>query len=333
MPILLDIYFFTVSFGYITGSQGPTGPPGGNGCSLPPYAFVFNGSTVNVIDPISHEVTASIAMPFTVTSMGSDPVTRRLYLLSASGTLAVLDGDSNAIVSEIILPPGNYAQSGVAVNPNNHQVYIASPSNPFVVAVNGYNDTVAAQIPVQSTGSVVVNSRTNLTYVSSPTGLEGINSNSNQLVLKIPFSPGELKNLIAYSCKNLILSSDGSRLVVIDGKRNTIENAARAQDGIWAMALDGSLGLLFVINETGNAVNVYDACSLEFRGGLMLNAGSAPTFSNISVDARNHLVYVSDTKGQGIYIADGGLNQSIAAIADTGAGEGIVTLACDGKCC
>jgi len=315
-----------------TGPTGPTGPTGVgvNGCDQPAYTYVSDGDIVNVIDPITKEVIATIDAPYVVQSMGYDPILRKVYLLSAAGELAVVDDITNTIEEVILLPAGIYFDSAIAVNPNNQLVYVASPHNLFVAVVNGRNNKFLGVIPGDNTGSVTVNPNTNLVYISTADGLSVINGNSNQMIGIIEYSAVYgLIDLAVNTCKNMIIARDGQNtLVAFDGKNHELLETAEAENGIYAMAVDSGLGLLFAINAARDTVDVYDACSLEHLGQLYLGG----YLSSISIDQRNHIVYVTDSAANQTFIIDSGLTQVIGTTPGTGMGDHSINMACSSTC-
>jgi len=261
-------------------------------------------------------------------------VLRSVYLLSASGLLIVIDSNTGSIWSTLQLPNGNYAHATVAPNSNNNLIYIASPENPFVVVVNGNTSEIIATIPTPgSTGFVATNPATNLVYVSASAGADIIGGNTNTVLGSIISDDGnELRNFLPDSCNNQIIAQSGpNNLVVIDGRANQVLENASVPDGIRAMALDSGLGLLYVISANGNAVHVFDACSLEYLADLASGETTQSNFISIDVDQRNHLVYVTDANGHQTHLIDGSLNQAITIIPGTGS-DFCVTLSCSSTC-
>jgi len=314
------------------GPTGPTGPVGSN-CDQPAFTYVLDGDMVNVIDPLTHGIAATITAPFTVAAMGYDPVLHKVYLVSADGRLAVVDGITNTLEDEIMqLPAGDYTGSGITANPNTHMVYIASPNNPFVAVFNGRTNEALPEIDVAGIGSVTVNPNTNLVYIATASGMAIVNSNTNEIAGSINYEAQYgLTNLTVNVCRNLLVASDGDTLVLFDARRNIPMESAEAEDGIRAMALDSGLGYLYVINTAGDAVHVYDACSLRLLGDLDLDLLPGADLVGLSVDPRTHLLYITDIYNGATYVVDGGLNQQISTAEGTGA-DGVITLACPSAC-
>ena len=249
-----------------TGATGETGPqgPAGPSCNQPAYTYAANGDTVYVIDPFTHAASSVIQAPFPVASMGYDAILRKVYLVSATGEVAVINGNSNEIEGEFALPAGDYSASQVAVNPNNHMVYVTSPANGEIAVVNGFSEEVLSSIPADVLGSIAVNTNTNLVYAAVTNGIDIINSNTNQVVSSIDYDSesGGLQDLVANSCKNQILARDGDNsIVTIDNTQ--LDSTYTFADGVRAMTLDASLMLLYVVNAAGTAVEVYDPCDME----------------------------------------------------------------------
>jgi YVTN family beta-propeller protein len=86
----------------------------------------FNGEVV-VIDGATH----AMAFVPTVTAVGIaiNPNTNRIYVASAQGALAVIDGATNAVTT-VAIPAGATA---LALNPNTNRIYVVSGSGVTVI--------------------------------------------------------------------------------------------------------------------------------------------------------------------------------------------------------
>ena len=326
----------------ITGATGPTGVTGATGlgsCTEPAYAYVANPGegAVEVIDPLSHTALTPIPVSGSPENLAADPALRKVYALAQDGILTVIDGNANTVETTIALPTsGSRTAVPIAVNPNNHLVYIPNPTEEAVDVVDGRTDTLLTVVPVDGNAlSAAVDPRTNLVYIGTTNGITVINSNSNQVVTQL--LPGtEVTTVLADACTCRILASDNfGNLYAIDSRTGSVIDAELLSGGIRAMALDASLGLLYVIDSLGNEVGVYDVCTLQQVGTLPLSTGGGSNLTGIAVDSRNHLVYVADSGLNQTYVVDGGMNQQLAVVPATGGGSQLATaaaLACPGPC-
>ena len=325
-----------------TGETGPTGPAGPGSCTEPAFAYVANPGegTVQVIDPITHATVADINVPTGAQNLAADPALRKVYALAQDGTLVIIDGNTNTVEDTVALPSGSYRTTEpFAVNPNNHLVYIPNPGEETVDVVDGRTNNLLTVVPVGAFSlSAAVDPSTNLVYVGTTNGITVINSNSNEVVANL--LPGtSIFQIYADACTCRILAADNDNIYVIDSRTGALLDTMTLPDGVRAMNLDASLGLLYVINPVAEAVDVYDVCALQLAGTLPLSTGVGSSLSSIAVDSRSHLVYVVDSGLSQTYVADGGMNQELAVVPAEGAGSLLgmaATLACPGccsKCC
>jgi len=324
------------------GEEGPTGPqgatgPGASSCTEPPYAYVADQAEglVQVLDPLTHDTAAVIDTPDYPHNLASDPALRKVYALSADGTLTIIDGSTNTMIDTFHLP-GSYSDtSSFAVNPNNHLVYIPNQGGQSVVVVDGRTDTVLTEVFIDAVPhSITVDPSTNLVYVGTNDGISIINSNSNEVVFPTLLPGTDIRSILADMCTCRIVAADsqGGTLYTLDSRTgaviDTVQTYARG------LALDASLGLLYAIDSPRHNVEVLDICTLQLAGFLPLSTDARSNLSDIAVDSRNHLVYVTDVGESQTYVVDGGMNQELAVVPSVGLASlsAVTTLACPGAC-
>lgn len=324
----------------ISAATGPAGAGAGS-CTDSPYAYVsdLTHNGVQVIDPLTHESDTFIQDVPAPVRMASDPALRKVYALSYSGELTIIDGSTNTVEATLALPGGGsyFSTLPFAVNPNNHLVYVPHPMDDTVSVVDGRTDTLLATIPVSASPSTTaVDPSTNLAYVGTTDGVDIVNSNTNEVVGHL--LPGKgIYHIVTDPCNCRIISAGNDGIYATDSRTGALIAEAE-QASVSAMSLDASLGLLYVA--VGPQVEVLDACTLEQVGTLPLS--TTPTsylLSSIAVDSINHLVYVVDNSKHQVYVADGGMSQELAVVPSYFDGGGLyaaTTLACPGgcpKCC
>jgi len=300
---------------------------------MPAYVFIADEcGTVHVVDPTLNDIVACVQMDCPA-GMAIDCDLRKLYITDELGTTLTVLGSNNLQVLHCVAlqddchdvcQPMQHTLSSLrlAFNPNDHHVYIPQPGSGLIAAINGFHDCVMDFIPVGGCPvAVAVNTHTNLVYVANHTNeIPVINSNNNDFFASIAL-PGDagVTDLIVDSCDNRIyaLRDDGS-MAVIDGKTNNLIKSFSPAEGASALALDQSIGLLFIINAARNAVLVYDICTLEEIGRLDIPYDACQCFAQLAVNTRTHLVYISDPCAGKTYVMDGGLNVPIAEIPAAG---------------
>jgi|GEM_PF-1722151 len=181
-----------------TGATGVTGP--GMGCAMPSYTFVANENTITIIDPLTHD-TSVVTAPFPIANMAADPELRKLYIISADGQFAVWDEPTRTFTVLETLPGAD----SIAVNRNNHKVYVSSRAANVISVFNGYNGQRLAQVDIDSPGDITINPETNIAYVSTPNGLQLLNTNSNRIIGSVE-SDDELAGMAVDYCASKIFA-------------------------------------------------------------------------------------------------------------------------------
>lgn len=308
------------------GATGPTGP--GMGCAMPSYTFVANENTITIIDPLTHE-TSVVQAPFPISNLAADPELRKLYIISADGQFAVWDEPTRTFTVLESLPGAN----SIAVNRNNHKVFVSSQAAGLVSVFNGYTGQRLAQIAIDSPGDIIINPETNIAYVSTPNGLQLLNTNSGSIIGSVE-SDGVLAGMTVNYCANKIFAintSTGSDIAVIDAKCNVVCAQIAVPEGVRAMVVNPRLSLLYVVTADGSSVLVYDACTYERVGQLELPYSAQ--INGISIDLPNHLLYLTDAAGASfVFVLDGGTNEQTGAMPGVVNTGGVVTMACNPPC-
>jgi YVTN family beta-propeller protein len=112
------------------------------------YVTNYSSASVSVIDEDTNTVTATITgVSGAGHDIAVDPVAGRVYVATVSGTLWVIDQESNTIINKLALPT---AGGGVAVDPVRGTIYVAlNPGTTSSVEVIDPNTlTVIATIPL-----------------------------------------------------------------------------------------------------------------------------------------------------------------------------------------
>jgi len=308
----------------ITGVTGPTGP--GMGCAMPSYTFVANEDTITIIDPLTH-ATSVVQAPFPVSNLAVDPELRKLYIISADGQFAVWDEPTRTFTELDTLP----GATAIAVNRNNHKVFVTSREGNLITIFNGYTGLRLSQISIDSPGDIVINPETNIAYVSTRSGLMLINTNSGSVIGSVDYT-GNLTGMTVNYCANKIFAIDDSAgIAVIDAKCNVICAHFDIPEGVHSIVVNPRLSLLYIVTADGSSVLVYDACTYERVGQLELPYSAQ--INGISIDLPNHLLYLTDAAGASfVFVLDGGTNEQTGAMPGVVNTGGVVTMACNPPC-
>jgi len=311
-----------------TGYTGPTGPTGpGMGCAMLSYTFVADGDTITMINPLTHE-TNVVTAPFPVAYMAVDPELRKLYIVSADGQFAVFDEPTRTF-TELALSASD--ATAIAVNRNNHKIYVTSQESNLISIFNGYTGQFLTSISIFRPGYIVINPETNIAYVSTASGLQLLNTNSDRIIGSVDNTFNLTRMTVNY-CANRIFAIDGGTgIAVIDAKCNAICAHIDVPEGVSNIVVNPRLALLYVVTADGSAVLVYDTCNYERVGQLDLPPSAQ--INGISIDLPNHLLYLTDASGASfVFVLDGGTNEQtglMPGVINTG---GVVTMACNPPC-
>jgi YVTN family beta-propeller protein len=260
------------------------------------YTANLRGNNASVIDATTRKVIATVAVAAEPHAVAVNPVTNRIYvgsgLFSGPGTLTVIDGLSNA-AAEVI--PLDSAPSAVAVNPDTNRVYVASEELNRLVVLDGRDNSLIDELPVQRAGPLTVDPISNRVYAVS----------------------GRVHEEIA----------------VIDGNTDSVTATAALGQFIVAVAVDSALGWIYAVDSYAGNLTVIDASTYEIAATVPLGPNAnlgpgrdpalrTPDPTAIAVNPTTHSVYVaisgSARDPETIAVFDG---ETLGLLAKISAGE------------
>jgi DNA-binding beta-propeller fold protein YncE len=105
------------------------------------YAARRHERAVAVYDGTSLASLATIALPSDPVSLAVNPSTDRLYVVGADGTLAIVDGDADAVTATLSIgvPAGP-----VAVDPTRNLVFVANRASGAISVIDDFAPTLTA---------------------------------------------------------------------------------------------------------------------------------------------------------------------------------------------
>lgn len=119
--------------------------------------YVVNGQNLSVIDTGSNTVIATVPVGFNPTAVAVHPAGTRVYVTDGSeSAVFVIDTASNTVIATVSVgpiftgfsAPPPASPSGVAVNPNGNEVYVANSGNHTVAVINTASNAVTATVSV-----------------------------------------------------------------------------------------------------------------------------------------------------------------------------------------
>ena len=278
-------------------------------------ASLANGSYLNefginpaILNPLQIS-TPSISAFQGVYGIAANPNTHKVYVVTGSNTVSVIDTTTNKVVTTINVPAGAF---GIAVNPATNLAYVgnSSPSQGIVTVIDLSTNSVVTTINTQSAlplADVIVNPvQGGDVYVSGWASgiIDDINTTSNQ---------------VAYSWPG---------------------TASKYPIGL---ALDPTHNLLYTSTYLGN-LEISDVSPSALKGGNYIKAvyPIAPndTCPGIAINTQANVVYMTDNPGGKLYVINAS-NGSILSTINIGGNPQAVSydpstnniyVVCDGNC-
>jgi YVTN family beta-propeller protein len=113
------------------------------------YVAVSSGGpfdTVKVIDAATFQVIDSIEVGSGAFGVAVNPVTNRVYVTNESdGTMSVLDGASNTVISTVFLGFQTFPE-GIGVDPTTNRIYVSHAGVGVMRVIDGVTNTEIGQI-------------------------------------------------------------------------------------------------------------------------------------------------------------------------------------------
>ena len=126
-------------------------------------------SVVSVLDGMTLNVIGTVPVAEGPGSIALNASTNRVYVTSNDNvnTLTVIDGSTNAIITEILIPGQAFSSMDVAVNPATNRVYVLNFITNIVTVIDGATNSIlkAIALPIATPLHISVNARTNHTLV------------------------------------------------------------------------------------------------------------------------------------------------------------------------
>jgi YVTN family beta-propeller protein len=280
-------------------------------------AYIANQgtNTVTIIDGANFSATNVVtgAGPLAI---AINPISNRVYVLnrSASSTLSVLDGSSNAVLANISIGAGG---SSVAVNPVTNRVYVAlTVPNTVQVIDGGTNTTVTSVALPAGTGpfAVAVNPVTNRIYTANFNNntFSVINGATNAVITTAAAGTQPVSVAVdPVNDKVFIANYQGSSVTVVNGANNTTSTVATGS-GPRAIGVNPATGKVYVANSFAGTVTVIDSVSLATA---TVTAGSGA--NAVSIDVLLNRIWVANESAANVTMIEGSDNSALNVAVGT----------------
>jgi len=259
--------------------------------------------------------TTTTKLPATVESMhvGGYPYgvavntqTDRIYVANnGDGTLSVIDGSSNQVISTV---PGTSGALEVAVNPNTNMIYVTNPLGNEVFAINGSSNSILSVIPVGNTPEgIAVDSNSNRVFVANlkDNSVSVIDGSSNKAISTI--AVGRSPYSVAVNTQTgrvYVTNSQGNTVSVIDGSSNSVTSTLAVGSNPYAVAVNANANKIYVANLQSNTLSVIDG-----QTNQVTTLGVCQGPSGVAVDPSSNKIYVACGFGFSVNDAPGSLHE------------------------
>lgn len=255
-------------------------------------------SDVSVIDPDTNSVIATVPIPFfRPLWVCASPHTDRVYIGTASGGLAILEGTRLAHTIPVGVSP-----AGPAVDPQGNRIYVADYNADTVWVIQGMH--VVTGIPVgHAPNFVAINTQTHRIYASNLLGgtVSVINGQTNAVIDTITVGIGPAGITVDPRTNRIYVAEQGSGdLVVIDGATDTVIATVSIAFEATGVALNPFTNAIYVTDFDGN-VWVVDEATNTVRTSIGGFSGAL----GVAIDPLTDTAYVTDVGAHSlIVIAD-----------------------------
>lgn len=277
------------------------------------YVSSSSGNTVTSVNLAGPSVT-----PITLTgapaSLAVNPTVNKIYAANSSGTLAVIDGATNAVV---YVPAGD-TPVGVAADPITDKAYVINqaPTAQFgsATVVDGSTYATASILAGEiAPGPVATNPVTNQVYVDNFVSGTVELFNGSTLNVLANLSVGGVPDSLAVDLltnKAYVANSGSNQLTVVDGTASTATNLPI--DEGYSADVNPVTDMVYTANYNDGTVSVMDG-----RNNAVVATIPVPAPTTVAVDTANNQVYVASNPATGgvLYDLDG--NNSYAATVVT----------------
>jgi YVTN family beta-propeller protein len=257
----------------------------------------------------------------TVASTGPVASTSRAFVTNfGSGTLSVLDTDSNTVLTNITVGAG---PQGVAVNPSTSLAYVANSNSGTVSVVDISSNAVLATVQVGGgPWGVALDPAANRAYIAN--SLSGtvsvLNTTTNTVVVTVSVGATPRGIAVDQSTGQVYVANFGSNTVsVIDSASNTVTDTVDAGAGPVDVAVNSATGRVYVANSFGTALSVLSTAT----NALVTNVSVGSNAQGVAVNPGANRAYVTMSSGNSLSVINTATNTLSTTIAVGGAPLGV----------
>jgi YVTN family beta-propeller protein len=264
----------------------------GSTATLAQNAYIANNGSqnVSVINTATNQVTSTIQVGGSPTSVAVSPDGRKVYIANWFYAVNVIDTANNAVTSI----PNNGNAVGIAVRPDGRRAYAANFYDQSVSVIDTGTNTVITTVPAGPTPNAVAvaNNKVYVANWTSPATVTVIAAESNTLITTIPVDTGTSDPQLAASPDGrrvYVTNQIGSNVPVIDTATDTVIATISVDISVSAaVSRDGSK--VYIANRSNHTWVVDTQTNIVIGGSDFINGGQA----GVSVTPDGSKVYVAN---------------------------------------
>lgn len=277
---------------------------------------VFNLFDTNTLSNIPTQPAPTLP-PSVVTAnivtggVGANPIgiaintTNNTYYVTNIGFITVINGNTNTIITTIVLPLGSQTVN-ISYNPTNNFVYAVDTILNNVIVIDCSTNNIVTTIPVGlNPYNISFNSLLNRMYVcnSLSNSVSVIDCTTN-LVIGLPINVGLDPLGIAFDSADnrmYVSNSTSNDVSVINCITNLVISTIPQGTNPFNLAYNPTNNTMYVVNQGSNDVYVID-CTTNSLVGLPINVGATPY--GVAYNSLLNLMYVTNFASSDISVID-----------------------------
>ena len=289
----------------------PIGVPNAYAVAVDPgshrvYVAGSPSQSVTVLDGLTGSVIATIAVPYSPSSLAVDPAAHRLFILGGvrspskeTNSMLIVDTTTNAIITTVPGPTFLFSVGALGVDTFNHRVFAGQ------MVTDELGRLITPVGPTSTVGTFAIDSSAQRLYVTDIRSdtVKVYDSTTFRSIATVTVSASPTAIAVDTATHSVYVSDSANALVsVIDGTTDKVIATIPVPGSPTGLAVDSGAGLVYVTNvvngvfEVGplpqGTVTVIDAAHNTVVGSATVS-GAGGSAGDIAVDSSTHAVWLA----------------------------------------